>query len=237
MSDHQEYNGFSTGLTLLGMMVIFGVFLLTQNLVFLMLSLLAGAESISQIMGGPHSGDLLMISSIMAALLGTATVWIFLKFKKLSFGDYLGFKSFKISQLIIWALIYLAFLVLLYLFRDFFQEEVYFVEEMLRGVNYLPLLYLSVVVGAPLFEEIFLRGFAYKGLKEGILGAGGAITITALIFALLHAMQYGPYYLIAIFAGGLIMGMARHYSGSLWVPIILHGLHNLISIIYIFEPQ
>jgi len=42
--------------------------------------------------------------------------------------------------------------------------------------------------------------------------------------------NYGLGMLILITVDGIILGFARYKSGSLWIPITMHALGNLISI-------
>ena len=70
------------------------------------------------------------------------------------------------------------------------REEV--VEFMLTAWNTTQsqwLLWLALVVGAPLFEETFFRGFLFKGLAASRLGTIGAIVLTAALWASIH-LQY-----------------------------------------------
>ena len=42
--------------------------------------------------------------------------------------------------------------------------------------------WLALVVAAPLFEELFFRGFLLTGLRRSRLGASGAVLVTALLW-------------------------------------------------------
>ena len=50
-----------------------------------------------------------------------------------------------------------------------------------------------------------------------------------LLFTLLHAGQYPGILLGMLFAFSLLLGLARERSGSLYVPVALHALNNLIA--------
>lgn len=101
-----------------------------------------------------------------------------------------------------------------------------FMDHAYRSAAFVPLLWFAVVVGAPLFEEFFFRGFALAGLRYSRLGAIGAVLLTALGWTALHT-QYDLIDLSDLFLFGLLLGYARIRSGSLFVPIGMHALNNL----------
>lgn len=84
------------------------------------------------------------------------------------------------------------------------------------------------VVAAPLFEEAFFRGFLFSGLSRSKLGATGTIIVTAALWAVMH-VQYGAYEIAQIFVLGLLLGLARHRTGSLIVPFVIHAAINLTA--------
>ncbi|MCE2459967.1 MAG: CPBP family intramembrane metalloprotease [Pseudomonadales bacterium] len=96
---------------------------------------------------------------------------------------------------------------------------------------------LATVVAAPLFEETFFRGFLYRGLVHSKLGVTGTILVTAAVWAVIH-LQYGAYEIAQIFILGILLGIARHRTGSLWVPLIIHAAVNLaanIQVAYLMQ--
>lgn len=91
-----------------------------------------------------------------------------------------------------------------------------------------PVVLLAVVVAAPLVEELVFRGFMYRGLAASRLGVAGAIFITSLIWALIH-LQYDWLDVGLIFGLGIVLGLTRHFTGSIWPAIGIHFLLNLTS--------
>ena len=92
------------------------------------------------------------------------------------------------------------------------------------------LLVLAIVVVAPVVEETLFRGFLLPGLAASSLGAPGAIALTSVAWALLHA-QYQPFYLLQIVVLGVVFGWLRLRSGSTVLTMLLHGFLNLAAMV------
>jgi uncharacterized protein len=90
------------------------------------------------------------------------------------------------------------------------------------------LLWVAVVVCAPWGEEVFFRGFLFKGWLHSVLGGWGTVLLTSLIWAVIH-LQYDLYGITTIFVGGLLLGYARLKSGSIYPPILMHTLMNVLA--------
>jgi uncharacterized protein len=90
------------------------------------------------------------------------------------------------------------------------------------------LLWLALVVAAPLFEEAFFRGFLFSGFAASAAGPTGAIVITSALWAAIH-VQYDLYGIATLFVLGVAFGLARLRTGSLYVPLALHAMANLIA--------
>lgn len=110
-----------------------------------------------------------------------------------------------------------------------------FMVDIVNSTTTPVLLVLGIVVGAPLLEEFVFRGLLFRGWRDSALGLHGAVAVTSIIWTLLHAGQYGAATLLWVFALGLVLGYARHYTGSLWVPIGMHALNNGIATIEMFR--
>ena len=87
---------------------------------------------------------------------------------------------------------------------------------------------LTLIVIAPLGEEIVFRGFFYRGLNSGF-GPLAAIIVTAACWAALHA-QYEPFFMAQIFTYALFLGWMRWQSNSLVLVIFLHALNNALAL-------
>ena len=101
-------------------------------------------------------------------------------------------------------------------------------ETAYASADPLWVLWLALVVAAPIFEETFFRGFVFKGFAASPIGPGGAIAVTAALWAMMHT-QYDAYGIATVFAIGVLLGVARWRTGSLWVPLAMHGVANVIA--------
>ncbi len=105
----------------------------------------------------------------------------------------------------------------------------------MRGIEFsildLLLLALGTIIGAPLAEEPLFRGFLLSGLARSRFLISTAVVLSALFFALAHAGQYPAVGLMAIFAGGIVFGLARLASGSVMLAVVLHAAWNLMALL------
>lgn len=79
-----------------------------------------------------------------------------------------------------------------------------------------------MVLIAPLFEEFFFRGVLFR-TTQNAFGAIFAILITSVMFAFAHT---NPVQSIYSFAAGIIFGIIRYKSKSLWSPTVAHISFN-----------
>jgi membrane protease YdiL (CAAX protease family) len=88
------------------------------------------------------------------------------------------------------------------------------------------LIVIFAIVVAPIFEEIFFRGFAYPALKQR-WGPWAALMIVSAVFAAfhLHLPSFGPLFALAV---GL--GLSYELTGSLLAPITMHALFNATNV-------
>lgn len=94
------------------------------------------------------------------------------------------------------------------------------------------LLWLSVCIIVPIYEELIFRGVLWR-LCLHIFGGFRHCTIItsvliSLLFAVLHS-QYQPIEQLLLFAISLVLCYARWQSGSLVLPILLHIINNVLA--------
>ena len=95
-----------------------------------------------------------------------------------------------------------------------------------------------IIIWAPIGEELFYRGYVYGELKEKY-GLLGATLISTFFFGIRHATHMlflptypliaGLYWAFSAFVFGLVMVYAYEKTESLYVPMIVHLIVNLIQ--------
>ncbi len=101
-------------------------------------------------------------------------------------------------------------------------------EEALRTAGY-PVMFV-VVSAAGLAEEVLFRG----GLQPSI-----GIIAAAVLFGVSHGgwrKEMWAYVVAASISGGLF-GLAYRWTGDLWVPMIAHTLHNIVSTVLLSRSE
>lgn len=86
---------------------------------------------------------------------------------------------------------------------------------------------VGVVVVTPVFEELFYRGYLY-GVTKKYSDRFFATLFSCLIFTVAHA---GVITLLPIVTLAIFLVLAYELSGSLWVPILIHMLFNLVNVV------
>ncbi len=178
-------------------------------------------------------GSVTTAAIILEALVCVPVIISFVKLRgHLSFRDYVGLRAFKAKTLLIWLPVNLVYLVLSEIVRRVFnipqsQSDI----TLYTTSTSLPLFFTAIVIFAPMFEEVLFRGFMFKGYVKSI-GPVFATILTALMWAMLHFSPETVIYDVGvIFIGGLLLGMARWKTGSLWVTLAMHSFWNLLAFI------
>ena len=168
----------------------------------------------------------LVATGVFGTLLVLACAWLR---RSIAVRDYMALTTPKGRMLALWLVVTVVVVALLEVVTIVLGREApEFVVDLYANVRWPLLLALGTVVGAPLFEEAFFRGFLYRGWSRSRLGVAGTVLLTSLLWALMH-IQYGIYEIAQIFALGVVLGVARARSGSLVVPLAMHALVNLIA--------
>jgi membrane protease YdiL (CAAX protease family) len=105
-----------------------------------------------------------------------------------------------------------------------------FMVHIYETIAVAPLLWIALIAAAPLFEEVFFRGFLFEGFQHSKLGPIGTVLLTSLGWTVLH-LQYGAYELVTIFLLGVLFGVARFKTRSIYPPLAMHALFNLFAML------
>lgn len=91
-------------------------------------------------------------------------------------------------------------------------------------------LWLGAAVAAPVAEEFFFRGLLQNVLCAITRRPWIAIVLTAMAFGAVHVSQ--PHTIPALIVLGLLLGFAYERTGSILVPISIHALFNLKTLVW-----
>jgi uncharacterized protein len=175
------------------------------------------------------AGLITSISTIVTAAICIGLIVILIRVRKASVKEYLGLRriSWKTVMVLIAATagLLLATEGVSQLFKNPTTDELRLFETSV----YPPVLWLALVVFAPLLEEAVFRGFLFEGFRSSRMGTGLTVIIMAMVWASLH-IQYNFVYIAIIFFVGIALGFARVRTGSLWSPILMHSLFNLAAV-------
>jgi len=183
---------------------------------------------------------LLSISAIGSTLLVVPLVFVIAKLKKGSrLYDYFPFRIVPLKEFALWFSLAIGLIILenqILSFTDMPEIPEFMLNIKFPNQLSVWLLVLGVAIFAPILEEIIFRGFLLKGLSNSFLGIHGAVIITALVWAIIHA-QYTWEYWIIIFVTGLVFGYARVKTRSLFTPIVMHILFNLMATVELYNEK
>jgi uncharacterized protein len=180
-------------------------------------------------------GLTISLSVIMGLPAVLAALWVAIRMARMPFTDYLALRLTRWTNFLIGA-VALAVLVMGWdlLSRATGREvEPGFMGDVLKSARADGALWLLVIafcVAAPISEELFARGFLYRGWSESFLGPLGAIVLSSMVWTVLH-LQYDWYFLGEVFSIGLLLGYLRYRTKSMWLTIFVHGLNNLAAVI------
>jgi membrane protease YdiL (CAAX protease family) len=144
--------------------------------------------------------------------------------------DYLALRKTGIKPLLIWAGWTCGLLVLMNMLGSLFPQDPPEIMIALISNAHIGLVFITLVIVAPMVEELFFRGFMFKGISASRLGGAGAVVLSTLFWVAIHGFQYGWFPLVYLTFLGVILGMARLKTGSVFIPMILHAANNLLSV-------
>jgi membrane protease YdiL (CAAX protease family) len=182
-------------------------------------------------------GDFNAINYLLTALCLSPLIFTFANRKKITTAAaYLGFdKRPNRSTFINFNLAMLAYFIFSYFASSTLAIETpQSMIDIYNSTDYLWLLFIAVVIIAPIFEELLFRGFIYKGLERSPFGIVGTIIITSILFTMIHSGQYELSILLILFPLAVIIGLSRYRSGGIYLPIYLHFVNNLYSAVHMY---
>lgn len=101
--------------------------------------------------------------------------------------------------------------------------------------------FITLVIMAPLAEELLFRGYFLGRLSERI-NRWVAVVVVAVVFSLMHLLgadSNGHIVLqwaaaLDIMAFGLVAGVLRIKTGRIWAGVLLHALKNGVAFYFLF---
>jgi uncharacterized protein len=91
---------------------------------------------------------------------------------------------------------------------------------------------VAAVVIAPVAEELLFRGLLHRGLRRR-LALVPATAVSSVLFAFVHidVVLSQPLAIAGLVLVGVVLAIAYERTGSLVVPVIIHAVHNAITIV------
>jgi len=145
--------------------------------------------------------------------------------------------------LIGYGLYFVSYIILIIIIKILFPELNLEQEQdigfkQVSGTLQTVLVFFSLVILPPIWEEIIFRGFLFTNLRAKFR-LRWAILLTSVLFAIVH-LQFGngqPLLWVAAidtFILSCYLCILRERSGSLWPPILLHAAKNSVAFYFLF---
>lgn len=160
----------------------------------------------------------------------------YLKRRKIANQDEYLIKQEKISIPILLSLI--AFLLLIIIFTDPIDNLLpvpdWFNEIMSKFFSKDIYSFITVVIMAPILEELILRGVILDGFLKSY-NPRKAILLSAFAFGLFHL---NPWQFVPAFIGGLYLGWIYYRTQSIIPCIVIHSVNNLTAfLMLVYDPN
>ena len=211
-------------------------FLMTQSLaagIYLAITLGPGrqAELHAALQNLRSDGTFFAACTIATLFVCTPMVLGIIKLKSGSrLADYLALRRVSLRELAKWSAITVGVCAVMDLFLWLAGQPIVppFMRQAYPSADPRWLLWLALAVAAPVFEEIFFRGFLFSGLAASRVRWQGATIITAALWAGIH-LQYDWYGMGIVFILGLLLGTARALTSSTVLTMWLHCMINIMA--------
>ena len=114
-------------------------------------------------------------------------------------------------------------------------------ENLSRSYEYI-LAFMTLVVIAPIAEELLVRGYLYGKLRK-IMPVVGAVIVSAILFSILHIglidadgnfALTGLNVALNVLPLGIVLALLREKTGSIWASVLLHMIKNGVAFYFLF---
>jgi len=190
----------------------------------------------------------IVIQSVFFHLAGLGFIMASMKRQGLTWGNTFGFNKSRIGRDIrLGVILYLATLPLFWFYSMIYQLGLQYVgydtipQEVVMvfssETSWVARLYMILLAAimAPLFEELLFRGIAFP-LVARRWGLAPAVIVVSAVFAIVH---FHVPSLVPLFLLAVALSLGYMYSGSLLVPMVMHGLFNTVNLVLLLmlSPQ
>lgn len=133
-----------------------------------------------------------------------------------------------VPAFLLFVLVQVVWVYLLTKYEIPYQRQEALIESMTTQDPFLLIpLFFSVVIAAPIWEEFLFRGLLFRFLQDRT-GFWFAAIVSGLLFSFMHGLVMG---LPGLWLLGIVLAMAYRSTGCIWVPIGIHALHNLNTLL------
>jgi membrane protease YdiL (CAAX protease family) len=214
----------------------FGAYLISQLSVGLAILPLIKSRGVAATTALDAPWASLVITALSSTIM-LAVLWLFLRSKQFKIRDF-GFKRPKFRDVGFAVLAYIGyfatFVIAVYsiiaLVPSFNSDQAQDIGFVGASGWQLILAFIGLVIIAPISEEIFFRGFLYRGLRRSWPMWLAAIGTSAL-FALAHGQWNVG---VDVFILSMFLILVYQKTGNLWLNIGMHATKNLIAFLFLF---
>ena len=182
-----------------------------------------------------YNGTVISLCTFATLIVCSTMVLLAIKMEnRLSLKNHLAFSIATLAQAKYWFFLTIILMIVSDLLSLLLDKPVVpeYMHSVYTSAEPLWLLWAALIIAAPIFEELFFRGYLITCLAYSVVGPIGAIIISAAFWAVVH-IQYDIYGLLTIFVIGLLLGAARLKTGSLPLTMAMHAMINLAAVIQV----
>lgn len=177
-----------------------------------------------------YDGCFLSVFSLIEAPVVLGLIVLFIRIRRAPVFEYLSLNRFTARAMLVSILIILGLTIVYDMASVALDRPILpdFMIAIYETACFRPLLYIVIILVAPVIEELLFRGFMFEGIRHSLPGAAGAILMTSAVWAALH-LQYDVFDVTAIFLLGIALGIIKVRYNTLYIPILIHMLVNFIA--------